>query len=220
MATPTITIIIPVFNEFRTVGSVVEIACSWDKSAEVIVVDDGSTDDTGNVLAGLAHDTLRLISYTPNRGKGYAVAQGITKATGEILLFLDADATGLTHRALDALVTPLVENSADMTMGLVRLWRFPGRGPHTGESGFRAFWRRDIIPHVDGMKTVGYGIEHYINNMYRDRRVLSIHMPYVFIVDKLMKKTSLTTLFTYIREAVEIRIQLLKNYMARRKKKG
>ena len=65
--------------------------------AEVIVVDDGSSDETAKRVAERAstyrnagHD-LRVLTNTPNRGKGYSVKRGLTEATGEIVLFTDAD---------------------------------------------------------------------------------------------------------------------------------
>jgi len=87
-----LSIIIPVFNEARTVKGVLErIAAldlgTWEK--EIIVVDDGSTDGTAEILG--CHSNFRLITHTVNRGKGRALKSGIGVSRGDAVLIQDAD---------------------------------------------------------------------------------------------------------------------------------
>lgn len=110
-----ISVIIPVHNEDRTIASIIQIIKSWGKAHEIIVVNDGSTDKTLKAIAQFKQDII-ILSEKENHGKGYAMAKGIEKATGDIVLFLDGDLLGLTHQDLDRLVQPMLDKKADMTV--------------------------------------------------------------------------------------------------------
>jgi dolichol-phosphate mannosyltransferase len=93
----TISLIIPIFNQaakisysLKKIKQAVELAFS---NYELIVVNDGSTDDTLTILKGIAmtDEHVRIISYTPNRGKGYAVRQGVLHSQGDAVILLDGD---------------------------------------------------------------------------------------------------------------------------------
>ena len=90
-------IIIPAYNEQARIGASLEKVLAYvaekNWQAEVLVVNDGSRDDTAEVVRGLAqrHPALRLIENPGNRGKGYSVRNGMLQAAGEVLLFSDAD---------------------------------------------------------------------------------------------------------------------------------
>ena len=87
-----LSIVIPAYNEEKRIIPTLERVLSFIKerayNAEVIVVDDGSKDATASVVSIYP---VRLIRYSPNRGKGYAVNTGMKAATGELILFSDAD---------------------------------------------------------------------------------------------------------------------------------
>jgi dolichyl-phosphate beta-glucosyltransferase len=92
-----ITIIIPAFNEEKRIGSTLEVIHRYfdqkSMTREIIVIDDGSNDDTAGVVNAMKrriHD-LRCIRYLSNRGKGYAVKAGVEQSRGEYILFTDAD---------------------------------------------------------------------------------------------------------------------------------
>ncbi len=91
-----ITLIIPAFNEegriLPTLQQSVEYLGRYAKY-EVIVVDDGSTDQTSRVVSEFIKTSprVRLISYRPNRGKGYAIKTGIEQAQSEVVFFMDSD---------------------------------------------------------------------------------------------------------------------------------
>ena len=86
---PRVSVVIPAHNEERTIADVVR-ACAANTPGllEVIVVDDGSSDNTSAAAGAAGADVLRL---EQNRGKGFALQRGIDRARGEILLFIDAD---------------------------------------------------------------------------------------------------------------------------------
>lgn len=97
MPYPTYSIVIPAYNEAAripaTLQAVVEIVRKNDWSAEVIVVDDGSTDATADVVRNFAASApeVRLVQNPGNRGKGYSVRSGLLQALGDVVMFTDAD---------------------------------------------------------------------------------------------------------------------------------
>lgn len=90
-----LSIIIPLYQEALTVKAslkrVLAFMDSRQLSYEVIAVDDGSSDDTLKQAKTVEHSALFIKHYAPNRGKGYAVKQGVFAAKGDYLLFMDAD---------------------------------------------------------------------------------------------------------------------------------
>ena len=94
---PYLSIIIPAYNEEKRILASLERTATYlndsDMSYEILVVDDGSTDRTREVVRDFAktHNAIKVISNTRNRGKGYSVKAGFEKATGKYLLFSDAD---------------------------------------------------------------------------------------------------------------------------------
>lgn len=92
-----LTVVIPAFNEASRIPQSLqaseEYCLSLGIAYEILVVDDGSTDDTAIVVRQFQtkNPCVRLVSYSPNRGKGYAVRQGILQAKGEFVLYMDAD---------------------------------------------------------------------------------------------------------------------------------
>lgn len=85
-----VSIIVPAYNEGSTLSSTLEQLTLRFPDSEVIVVSDGSTDDTAAVARAF-QPAVKVIEYSPNRGKGRAVCTGMLAATGEILIFTDAD---------------------------------------------------------------------------------------------------------------------------------
>jgi dolichol-phosphate mannosyltransferase len=127
-----LSVVIPAYNEARFIGTLLERikavnVAALGVSLEIIVVDDGSSDDTAGVVerAGGA----RLISMTVNGGKGRAVRAGIAAATGELLIIQDAD---LEYDPRDYLpmLRAMLEKRADVVYGS----RYLGRGRHPHQS--------------------------------------------------------------------------------------
>ena len=97
MATIELSVVIPAYNEEHiiegTIRSIAGYLASLGLSHEIVVIDDGSADSTSSIVRNLSAEinTLRLCSYTPNKGKGNAVRTGMLFAEGERILFTDAD---------------------------------------------------------------------------------------------------------------------------------
>jgi dolichol-phosphate mannosyltransferase len=92
-----ISLIVPVFNQQRKISYSIKKIKQAVESAfnnyELIVVNDGRTDNTLTILRCVAptDEHIRVVSYTPNRGKGYAVRQGVLQSHGDTVMFLDGD---------------------------------------------------------------------------------------------------------------------------------
>ncbi|MBF0216185.1 MAG: glycosyltransferase [Candidatus Omnitrophica bacterium] len=86
-------VVIPCYNEEGNIASAVKRVPRMGRETEIIVVDDGSKDGTAAIARGLVNemDGVKLVSYSPNRGKGYAVKQGFDAAENEVIMILDAD---------------------------------------------------------------------------------------------------------------------------------
>jgi glycosyltransferase involved in cell wall biosynthesis len=114
-----ISIIVPVYNEGKTVAAVIERLIGIDLPAprEIIVVNDGSRDNTAAVLDGLAgHPMLTILHAEQNRGKGHAIRLGFARARGTILAIQDADLE-LDPAQLADLVTPILRGEAAVVYG-------------------------------------------------------------------------------------------------------
>jgi glycosyltransferase involved in cell wall biosynthesis len=111
-----ISVVIPAYNEEKSIGLVIEqttqVLDSLGVPYEIIVVDDGSTDNTARIAS--TYKTT-VISYPQNIGKGHALRKGFQQAQGEIIVMIDSDGT---HRPkeITALVTPLF-NGTDIVAG-------------------------------------------------------------------------------------------------------
>ncbi len=118
---PHLSVVVPAYNEEkrlpRTLARLFQYYEAQAYSYEVIVVSDGSQDGTAKLVADFAesHPTFRLIDYSPNHGKGYAVRTGILAANGEQILFCDADMA--TPQEETEKLIPHMEAGADVAIG-------------------------------------------------------------------------------------------------------
>ena len=112
-----LSVVIPVYNEVDNIREILKRVEAQKLASEIIVVDDGSTDGTRNVLAGLdGNQTVRVILHERNKGKGAAVATGFKAARGEIVLIQDADLE-YDPRDYPKILQPIEEGIADVVYG-------------------------------------------------------------------------------------------------------
>jgi len=88
---PILSVIVPVYNEAGTIRQIIEKIRLVDISKEIIVVDDGSSDDTDKILRDMRCSDLKIIHHGSNRGKGAAFLTGLTQASGDYIIVQDAD---------------------------------------------------------------------------------------------------------------------------------
>jgi glycosyltransferase involved in cell wall biosynthesis len=115
---PLVSVVVPVYNEAATVGQVVEELLELELRMEILLVDDGSKDDSPAVLARLAatHQQVKVLTQPHNQGKGAAVRRGIDESTGDFLLIQDADLE-YSPKDIPALIDPLLSGKADAVFG-------------------------------------------------------------------------------------------------------
>jgi len=117
-----LSIVIPAFNEAKripaTLKRVDDYVATIGLSYEIIVVDDGSSDETESVVRIMATNrpTISCVAYSQNRGKGYAVRVGMLAARGRVRLMTDADCS-IPPEEIPKLYAPIAEDRADIVIG-------------------------------------------------------------------------------------------------------
>ena len=121
-----LTVIIPVYNEEASVAAVIDSVKATPYDVEIVVVDDGSTDGTREVLARYQDDRdVRVLLQDRNQGKGAALRRGIAEATGDVVIIQDADME-YSPEDYPTLLRPIEEGRADVVYGS-RFQGGPGR---------------------------------------------------------------------------------------------
>lgn len=172
-----VTALIPAYNEEKTIGSIVETLNSIEEIDEIIVINDGSSDNTPNIAFNAG---ARVIDFDENRGKGAAIQRGIEEITSDIILMLDGDLIGFNKEHVYRLLEPLLNEEAEMTVGKFN----HGRGltdlaqfftPNL--SGQRAI-KSDLLRRIIDLNEAGYGVEIALNKLVRKHgRLKYVELP-------------------------------------------
>jgi glycosyltransferase involved in cell wall biosynthesis len=134
-----ISVVIPVFNEELTIGSVIEriteVMGKLGFKCEIIIVDDCSTDKS---LDFSVRQGVKVYSLKSHMGKGYALRAGFAKAKGDIITTIDSDGS---HRPeeLPSLLTPILHDKADLVIGSRYLGQKPAAAKKFNAAGVRLF---------------------------------------------------------------------------------
>jgi glycosyltransferase involved in cell wall biosynthesis len=111
-----ISVLVPVYNERRTIEEVLRRIKEAPFNKEIIIVDDGSTDSTRDYLRAIKEPEIKVIFHEKNCGKGAALRSAIKEATGDIVIFQDADLEYDTQEYA-ALIDPITKGMADVVYG-------------------------------------------------------------------------------------------------------
>lgn len=145
---PPISVVIPAFNEASRIGDTLAITITYlekeSPTSEVIVINDGSTDSTGEVIRKVSavpsSVAVRLLENFPNRGKGAAVRTGLLNANKPLAVFFDADLSTPIEE-LPKVVEPIAHDEVDVAFGSRAIDRklIGNRQPWRREQGGRVF---------------------------------------------------------------------------------
>lgn len=159
--------IVPAYNEERTIGAVVQALSRCALVNDIIVVSDGSEDNTA---AAARQHSVKVVELEENVGKGGAMKIGTEHSDADVFLFIDADLIGLAKQHIEDLVNPVLEGKAEMTVGVFDEGRFAtdlAQKIAPFLSGQRAVSRRlfQAIPEIERSR---YGVEMALSR-YADK---------------------------------------------------
>ncbi len=162
--------IIPAYNEAQTIGKVLEVLKDTSEVNEIIVVSDGSEDETAQIAREY---NVKVVELKDNIGKGGAMKVGVEKAIGDVILFLDADLMGLMQQHIKYLLYPVLQGSAKMTIGVFeggRLSTDLAQKISPFLSGQRAL-RKEILLNLNNMEITKFGIEVALTNYVKNHEI-------------------------------------------------
>jgi glycosyltransferase involved in cell wall biosynthesis len=209
------TVIICAYNEEKRIENILNNVCDTAVFNEVIVVNDGSQDNTGMLIKNFRKTAdIRDVHLLKNMGKGFAMAKGTELANNKYLVFIDADLSNFTVIHANKLINPLFEGMADMVLGQATKTLIPqGINPFKKLSGQRAIMKKDIMPILDMMKSSGYGVETLINMHYKvNKKVVEyVSLENLSHPTKFQKTKPLKAIKEFMQEGWQIIVTIFSN---------
>ena len=162
--------IIPAYNEEKTIGEVLFVLKKVKKLNKIIVVSDGSTDNTVEISKKYG---VEVIALEKNIGKGGAMQAGLKSGSAEVVLFLDADLIGLTVEHVDSLLKPVLDDEADMVIGIFGNGRIStdlAQKMAPKLSGQRVV-KASILEQISDLEVARFGVEAALNDYVKKSKV-------------------------------------------------
>ena len=210
------TAIICVYNEQDTVENVIISTSKEEFISEIVVVNDGSTDNSKDIIDKLKNEyNLNVIHFDKNKGKGCAMGVGVENAKHDIVVFIDADQTKITSNYTSKLIMPLVNKDSDMILGYSTVNILTKDvNPLKILTGERALFKKDIMPILDKIKESRFGVETLLYFYYISigKSIKFIVLPELKHRDKYKKASFKEATSNYIGEGWEIISTAIKNY--------
>lgn len=207
--------IVCAYNEEKTILRLLEDVCKIDLFDEIIVINDGSTDQTASIVKAnksrLNYLDLHLIK---NKGKGFAMAKGIVKAKSENLVFIDADLSNFTTQHALQLIEPLQLGEADMVLGQATETLIKHNlNPFKTLSGQRSVKKADIFTILERMRYSGYGVETLINMHFNSigKKIKYVRLDKLIHPTKFQKTDAHNAFKGFVKEGFQILITAFSN---------
>ncbi|HHW67041.1 MAG: hypothetical protein PWP07_1515 [Epulopiscium sp.] len=184
-----ISVIIPAYNEEGRIGNVLSVLMGFEMIKEIIVVNDGSVDQTTQEVKKYP---VTLIELPFNQGKAAAIKRGLEASSGEWILFLDADLKGLSKEHLISMIEYAKRENIDMVIGTFSKGKFITDLSHKIApflSGQRLI-RRALLESMPHFEHTRYGIEMMITEYARKMgyQIKKVKWPYVYHIPKEQKR--------------------------------
>ncbi|SDK46892.1 glycosyltransferase family 2 protein [Natronincola ferrireducens] len=163
--------IIPAYNEEKRIQNVLNPIVNSNLIQDIIVVDDGSKDNTSLIVKD--YSNITLIQLPQNKGKAEAIRKGLEKCNSDIILLLDADLVGLNCHHIESLISPILKEDVEMTIGIFKSGRMitdlaQRVAPNlSGQRAFRGYLAKDIV----NLEMTGYNIEVAISKFIKDNNI-------------------------------------------------
>lgn len=156
-----ISCIITAHNEENRIEKVLRVFQNNNQVKEVIVINDGSTDNTGEIIKKFRN--IKLITYKKNIGKASALLKGIKEARGDFLMLIDSDLYGLNKKNISDLICPILSKNADVSMVLMKssflIFKILGVDFVSGQRVFK----KSFISNENISDISSYGFEPFMN---------------------------------------------------------
>lgn len=185
-----VSVVIAAYNEEPRIARVLSVLENHPLIDEIIVVNDGSTDKTSDIVKRF---NVTLIENKINMGKTFSIKRGLEKSKNEVILFLDADLVGLTKQNITDLVTPVLKDQVEWTLSRrgnsYVLFKYPLLKVDwiSGERAIKKYLLND--PLIWSKPEIGFSLEALMNKSLIDRGASfkSINLPNLKIVYKIDK---------------------------------